>query len=846
MHPLHDYVAAQLADKLKARHVVVWYDERSEFAPFIAELRGAPGLFDAPSPVMVAGVEAQLAEYAGSFFGLRALVEPLVAGSKPGLLVVLVPGLARDRRDSVLMELETAGECWEPQLKRLARNLLRKRYTDGAIDDLFAAEGVGYDDLARAASMPAGGESPSILKVIFHDASTSEALIAGWLASESRDAEIESKGGKEELSKLLRSRLGLEVALDAPLAKTRAIALRYVLVGEFRGDLRCDPPDALAGIPVPPTKDEAKAVKDVARLLRAAHASEYSGLADGVEVRLGLAMIGLPGEVLGTIDTFRFEERALLRHCGDLVATGKHGVALAVIAEREHNFWLDRDVARKAQWEACRRMAELGAVAAQVRKAVAKAGGDVGSWVESYRESWYRLDQAQRRFETWLTNLEEEPEERPLGVVRREYDQACGAMAEGFARVLEKAQWSAPGILHQTRVYADVLAARPKPVAYFMVDALRYEMGVELAERLPKTAEVSIRPAVAAFPSITPVGMGALLPGAAASFSVVAQGGRLGSRIEDSFLPDLAARKKLFMSRAPGLLDIGLDELLTLTKSKLAKKVQDASLVVVRSQEIDHAGEAGFSYQARQVMDNVIDNLGRAIRKLAAARVENAVVTADHGHLFYPADRDESMRIDSPGGQQVELHRRCWIGRGGATPMGCKRVPASALGYDSDLDFVFPAGLGVFKAGGDLAFHHGGATLQELIVPVVTIRLKAVPLETSKQGPMEVSGLPATITNRIFTVTLQLSQQSLFDAPVHVRPLLMVAGQQVGAVGMVVDAQFDRATGSVRLEPGKAATVALFLSAEGIPAVRLVVQDPATDAELYRSPADIPVRLGVA
>ena len=29
MHTLHDYVAKQLADKIKTRRVVVWYDERS-------------------------------------------------------------------------------------------------------------------------------------------------------------------------------------------------------------------------------------------------------------------------------------------------------------------------------------------------------------------------------------------------------------------------------------------------------------------------------------------------------------------------------------------------------------------------------------------------------------------------------------------------------------------------------------------------------------------------------------------------------------------------------------------------------------------------------------------------
>ena len=36
---------------------------------------------------------------------------------------------------------------------------------------------------------------------------------------------------------------------------------------------------------------------------------------------------------------------------------------------------------------------------------------------------------------------------------------------------------------------------------------MRFEMGVELAERLPKTSEVSVRAAVGALPSITPIGM---------------------------------------------------------------------------------------------------------------------------------------------------------------------------------------------------------------------------------------------------------------------------------------------------------------------------------------------------
>ncbi|RWQ26817.1 hypothetical protein [Mesorhizobium sp.] len=40
MHALHDYISKQLAERLKVRKVVVWYDVRGEFALFIAELRG--------------------------------------------------------------------------------------------------------------------------------------------------------------------------------------------------------------------------------------------------------------------------------------------------------------------------------------------------------------------------------------------------------------------------------------------------------------------------------------------------------------------------------------------------------------------------------------------------------------------------------------------------------------------------------------------------------------------------------------------------------------------------------------------------------------------------------------
>ncbi len=848
MHPLHEYVAKQLAEKLKSKKVVIWYDVRGEFAPFVAETRGGPRTSSEPMAVSVAGVTTQLAEYAGSMFELRAAVEPHVCGDVPASVLLYLPGCEHDRHASVLMELEKAGTTWEPQLKQLAKNVLLQKYTLGMVDDMLPFDRrVTYEDLTVACSNTSSTEPPSILKSIFHESSSSnDGLLAAWLVSDARDADIEAKDAARELCKLIRSHLGLELADDATLTKLRAVTLRYVLAGEFRSDLNCPPPACLDGVPSPKTKEAETTLRELSRHLRAGFPEAYAGLADRIENELLLRNAKLPPSALGAIDTFRFEERSLLTHCGELVANKKFEEALKLVGEREHSFWLDRDVGRKAQWEACRRMAELGSVATSVRAAVHKAGGDANAWIEAYtnKEGWYRVDQAQRRLEAWVANLDEEPEERPLGIVRRTYEDTCHAMAEGFTKALVKAGWSASASLPQTRVFAEVVAEQPKPVAYFLVDAMRFEMGVELAERLPRTSEIAVRHAVSALPSITPIGMAALQPGASQSFSVVAQAGKLGARIEDVFLSDLASRRKFAAARVPNLVDITLDELLSLAPSKLGKKLDGAVVVVVRSQEIDHAGEAGFTFSARQVMDTVIDNLARAIRKLAAAGVEHAVVSADHGHLFFASDRDESMRTDAPGGDEVDLHRRCWIGRGGARSPGCVRATAAELGYVSDLDFVFPMGSGVFKAGGDLAFHHGGPSLQEMIVPVITVRTKMRPSARPSAGPITASGLPEAVTNRIFSVMLAYGEKQMMLGATErvVRPLLMSGGKQVGAVGMA-DAELDRATGCVKLEPNKPASVWFQLSDDSVASLRVVILDPATDAELYRSPADIPVKV---
>jgi hypothetical protein len=95
-------------------------------------------------------------------------------------------------------------------------------------------------------------------------------------------------------------------------------------------------------------------------------------------------------------------------------------------------------------------------------------------------------------------------------------------------------------------------------------------------------------------------------------------------------------------------------------------------------------------------------------------------------------------------------------------------------------------------------------------------------------------------------VTIQHGKNpSLFSSGLLVRPLLISDGKQVGGVGMAIGADLDRSTGCIMLQAGKPVTIAFILSDESATTIRIVIQDPTTDAELYRSPTDTAVRLGL-
>ena len=495
---------------------------------------------------MFGGRKATVCSFQGSFLEVRSAVEPLTGGEDVGDHRRL-----RARRDKGREDVALARN-------RKGRRLLlaagreadgaeraRKRFTDVAIDEMLGSDKLTYADLARMTEDTGAADGASLLKSIFGDTDT-RATIANWIADESRDGEIDQKGAGGELRRTLQARLGLEMPEGTPLAKMRAVAARFVLGNEFRLGLKGPAPASLSTLPAPASREQEAAIQYVAGKMREPRlATAYERLADQAQAELGLSETSIAGDLLGAVDTFRFEERAVVAKCFDLIAKDKSKDAAALLDARSQSFWVDRQPPRKAVWEACRLMIEIGRQADDVVATIAKANGKPEQWIERYvangPEGWHRFDHAQRRLETLLAAIEdEEVSDVAVARCRAKYDEVARRQAEGFAKVYENAGWTIAGVLPQHRVWAEIVANLPKPLAVVAVDAMRYEIGVELADRLVRSGEVKLRAAIAALPSITPIGMAAILPGAAADFSIAERSGKLGALIGEAFLPDLA------------------------------------------------------------------------------------------------------------------------------------------------------------------------------------------------------------------------------------------------------------------------------------------------------------------
>ncbi|MFI5460913.1 MAG: PglZ domain-containing protein [Isosphaerales bacterium] len=804
-----DYLLQLIAKQVDDRGLVVWYDPEQAYDAAAAELHLA---------------NTTVARYNGSFFKLRKEIDHLLNDGQPPRLVIYVP-IERTETHSALIELDCAGVIMQPRqqppacntrLSVVARNALKPILAEDQVAEIERQVEAGKLSLADLNSLADKGKgiSTGVLTLIFGSANPQEVALA-FLHSDQHDDEIGKKTSEKELRHLLQVGFDIELpAAEAP-SNWRVRLGRHVLLTDLFAALKKQVPSSLSSVPVATSAGGIDACVRLARTWRNSRdvRDSYVTVANKVERELALGQLELPVEPLRENETFLCIERALLVHVESELLKAATPALLRLAEYRLSRFWADVIPAVQARWALIASAAEVLLEADRVGKAIKEAPSTVPALVKAYAdddEPWCLLDTHHRHMETRWCNFEPESRDDPGRLdqlvlkAERRYTEVGSALAELFVSQFSKAKHPITGLPRQRDIFETHVKPRLREskVAYVWVDALRFEMARELAQVLSNDFVLTIEAALGTVPTITEIGMAALLPRAGQSAKVVSVGsGKLGLQIDRTVIKNRKDRVAFLESHAGiPVFACKLDDLLPKPNKKIKDGVHGAQLVLVTSQEIDELCEADNITQARRQMDGVLNDLRCGFRVLVDLGVKTIVLAADHGHLFGEEVGDD-MKIEAPGGDTADLHRRVWVGVGGTSEPSYLRMSLKALGVDSDLDLATPWTLACFKSkGGARAYFHGGLSPQELIIPVVVM----TPTAQALSGPP--TGIQWTLTTgskklstRFFSVQVSGQSSGLFnlEAP-RVRVEIRAKGKCV-SVPVSASYGFEQATGDLQL-----------------------------------------------
>jgi hypothetical protein len=800
-----------IAKQVDEKGLVVWYDPEKAYCAVAAELH-LP--------------KTTVARYDGSFLKLRKEIDHLLNDNQPPRLVVYVP-MERTQTDSALIELDSAGVIMQPRqqppacntrLSVVGRNALKPILGEDQVVEIERQVESGKLSLADLNSLAEQGIdiSTGVLKLIFGTANPQEVGLA-FLHSGEYDEEIGKKDAQKELRHLLQVSFDIELSNIETLSKWRDRLGRHVLLTDFFAALKKQVPSSLSTIPVAKNTGGIDACVRLARTWRNSRdvRDSYVIVANKVEQELVLGQLELPVQSLTESDTFLCVERALLVHVAGELLRAATPALLQMAEYRRSRFWADVIQVIQAQWALTSSTAEVLIEADRVGKALKKAPTTVPALIKAYAdddEPWCLLDTHHRHMESrkysfeFASNIDHQGLEKLITKAEQRYTEVGSELAKHFMTHFQKAKHPVKGVLRQR----DIFEKQVKPhlgegkVAYVWVDALRFEMARELCRLLQDNFKLEIQPAIGTMPTITEIGMAALLPKAQESAKVVSVGGgKLALEINGKTVKDRKDRVAFLKEHAGvSVFDAKLDELLPKPTKRVKEGIQNNQLILITSQEIDELGEADNMAQARLQIDGVLSHLRRGVRVLADHGIKTIVLVADHGHLF--ADEiGEDMKIEAPGGKVEDLHRRVWVGVGGTSEPSYLRASLSSLGVDSEFDIATPWTFAVFKSkGGGRAYFHGGLSPQELIVPVVVMHSTAKPSAPtiSIQWTLKL-GTPK-LTTRFFSVLIAgiESESSLFGfEPPKVR-IELRANKKCVSLPVSASYGFEDATGEVKLK----------------------------------------------
>tara|TARA_R110002110_G_scaffold85816_4_gene223688 strand:- start:15912 stop:18413 length:2502 start_codon:yes stop_codon:yes gene_type:complete len=373
--------------------------------------------------------------------------------------------------------------------------------------------------------------------------------------------------------------------------------------------------------------------------------------------------------------------------------------------------------------------------ATEFQQALAKANLGMTSpaeGVKRYARSWFKLDQLYRKFiyhmqksghASLLSELYDAVENRYTNNFLLKLNDAWQDQVSGMT------DWEIPGYPKQGGFYIEEAAQfrrKDQKVAVVISDALRFEVAEECLRsiRALNRFDADLKPMISALPSYTQLGMASLLPHKELSLAPDGSGAVLS---DGESTQGLAAREKVLTKGRSGdrAKALKAEDVMNMRTEEGKELFRDNDIVYIYHNHIDAIGDKmATEDQLPKAAEDAIEDLTKLVRKLTSANFSNVLITADHGFLYQHRALGESdFSIADPQGDEILFrNRRFVIGRGLAATPGMKKFGAANLGLTGDMDVLIPNSINRLRVkGSGSRFVHGGASLQEIVIPVIRV-----------------------------------------------------------------------------------------------------------------------------
>lgn len=354
---------------------------------------------------------------------------------------------------------------------------------------------------------------------------------------------------------------------------------------------------------------------------------------------------------------------------------------------------------------------------------------------ESYVSHYYRVDQAYRHFRM---AFDQAPDLDAIAIsndLEADYVRFQLDLGAAWQRQLNTiSAWRIPNVADQRDFFLNKVEngflKSGKKVAVIISDALRYEVAEEFTRRIDAESRftASVNAQLGVLPSYTQLGMAALLPHEQIAFNTKsAHALDDGLVLVDDHASSGTSNRDAILQTHNGHA-IQAKDLLAMNTSEARELVKSCDVLYVYHDEIDKEGDTGDEDKVFGACESTIKTLIAIAKKLTNANINNILVTADHGFLYQRSDLDAGEWLsEQPHGDAIWMKKRRFTTGVNLIPNDAfMTVTVQQVGLanppEEGVTIQLPNSILRLRHQGDgVKYVHGGASLQEIVVPVVSI-----------------------------------------------------------------------------------------------------------------------------